>query len=140
LNVHGVNDVRQTLEPLMTEPSAFEFKLAIEKLISHRSPGIYQIPAEMTKAGSRTITYEIRKLIISIWNKKKLPENWKDSIIVPIYKEGDKTDCSNYRGISLLPTAYKIVSNMLLSKLIPYAEEIIAFVKYLRKNGNETKQ
>jgi hypothetical protein len=50
-----------------------------------------------------------------------------ESIIVPIYtrKEGDKTDCSNYQGISLLSTTYKILSNILLSRLTPYAEEII---------------
>jgi len=51
LNVHGVNDVRQTeihtAEPLVPEPSAFEFELAIEKLKSHKSPGIDQIPAEL---------------------------------------------------------------------------------------------
>jgi len=54
-----------------------------------------------------------------------LPEKWKESIIVPIYKKGDKTDCNNYTGISLLPTTYKILSNILLSSLIPYMEEVI---------------
>jgi len=68
---------------------------------------------------------EIRKLIISIWKKEKLPEEWKESIIIPIHKEGDKTHFSNYRGISLMPTTYKILSNILLSRLIPYAKEII---------------
>ena len=67
----------------------------------------------------------IRKLIISIWNKEELPEEWKESIIVPIHKKGDKTDCNNYRGISLLPTTYNIISNILLSRLIPHAEEVI---------------
>jgi hypothetical protein len=67
----------------------------------------------------------IRKLINSIWNKEELPEQWKEPIIAPIYKKGDKTDCSNYRGISLKPTTYKILSNILLSRLTPYAEEII---------------
>jgi len=54
-----------------------------------------------------------------------LPEEWKESTIVPIYKKDDKTDCSSYRGISLFLTAYKILSNILLSRLTPYAEEII---------------
>ena len=55
----------------------------------------------------------------------ELPEEWKESIILPIYKKGDKTDCSNYGGISYLSTTYKILSNILLSKLTPYAEEVI---------------
>ena len=78
-------------------------------------------PAELIKAGGRTIRYEVHKLIISVRNKEELPEEWKESIIVPIYKKGDRTDCSNYRGISLLPTTYKILSNILLSRLTPYA-------------------
>jgi hypothetical protein len=49
----------------------------------------------------------------------------KESVIVPIYKKGDKTDCNNYRGISLLSTAYKILSNILLARLTPYVDEII---------------
>jgi hypothetical protein len=83
------------------------------------------IPAELIKAGGRTIRSEIHKLINSIWNKEELPEQWKEPIVVPIYKKGDKTDCSNYRGISLLSTTYKILSKILLSRLTPYAEEII---------------
>jgi hypothetical protein len=60
-----------------------------------------------------------------IWNKEELPHHWKESIVVPIHKEGDKTDCSNYRGISSLSTSYKILSNTLLPRLIPYEDEII---------------
>ena len=54
-NVHGVKDVGQaeihTAEPLVTEPSAAEVDLAIDKLKSHKSPGIDQIPAELIKTG-----------------------------------------------------------------------------------------
>jgi len=87
-----------------------------------------------------------------------LPEEWNKSIILPIYKKGDKTDCSNYRGISLLSTAYNILSNVRLSRITPYATKLLgiisvdfdatgqlliiysAFVKYLRRNGNTMKQ
>jgi len=80
---------------VVPEPSAAEFELAIDKLKSHKSPGIDQIPAELIKAGGRTICLENNKLIISIWKKEKLPEEWKESIIIPIHKKGDKTDCIN---------------------------------------------
>jgi len=94
LNVHEDNDIRQakihTVEPLVPEPSAFEVELSIRKLKNHKSPAIDQIPAELIKGGGRTICSAIHKLIISIWNKEELPEEWKESIIVPIYKKGDK--------------------------------------------------
>jgi len=65
LNVHGVNDVRKTeiltAKPLVPEPSASKFELAIERLKSHKSPGFVQIQAELIKAGSRTFCYEIQK-------------------------------------------------------------------------------
>jgi sorting nexin-29 len=54
-----------------------------------------------------------------------MPEQWKESITVPIYKKGDKTDCCNYRGILLLSTPYIILSHVLFSRLSPYIDEII---------------
>jgi hypothetical protein len=129
LNVHGVNDGGQveihTLEPLVAEPNAFEVELAMEKLKNHKSTRVDQIPAEPIKAGGGTICCGIHELIISIWNKEELQEEWRESFILLIYKKGNKTDCNYYRGISLLPTTYKILSNNLLSRLIPYAEELI---------------
>jgi sorting nexin-29 len=106
------------------QPSALVVEMAIEKPKRHRSPGIDQIPSEMTKARGITIRFQIHKLINSIWNKEELPAEWKVSIIVPIHKKADIIDCSNYRGISSLSTTYKILSNILLSSLTPYAPEI----------------
>jgi hypothetical protein len=56
----------------------------------------------------------IHKLIHSVWSKDEFPDQWKESIIVPVHKKGDKTDSNNYHGISLLSTSYKILSNILL--------------------------
>jgi hypothetical protein len=65
----------------------------------YKSSGIDQIPSELIKARGRTISSQIHKLINSVWNKKELPVEWKEPIIVPIYKKPDIIDCSNYRGI-----------------------------------------
>jgi hypothetical protein len=97
-----------TAEPLGPEPSLVEVETATGKLKSYKSPGTDQIPDEMIKAGGETLCSEIHRLICSIWNKEELPQQWKESIIVPIYKKGDNIGCNKYRGISLLSTAYKV--------------------------------
>jgi hypothetical protein len=88
LNVHNVSDVRQievhTVERLVPGPSHLEVEIAIAKLEKYKSPGSDQIPAELIPAGDN--------LINSVWNKEKLPDQWKECIIVPVRKKGDKTD------------------------------------------------
>jgi hypothetical protein len=75
----------------------------------------------------------------SVWNKEELPDQWKEPIIIPIYKKGDKTDCSKYQGISLLSTSYKIFSNILPSSLSPYIDEIIGDLQCgFRRNRSST--
>ena len=86
MNVHRVNGIKRTVthtaEPLMPESSVFDSELAIEKLKSHKSPCIDQIPAELFKAGCRKIRHEIYNCIISVWSNEELYEEWK----------GDETD------------------------------------------------
>ena len=73
--IHGVNDVRtreiQTVEPLVPETNAFEFELAIKKVISHKSPGIDQIPAKFIKTGGRANRSEILKLLLILYGKRR---------------------------------------------------------------------
>jgi hypothetical protein len=69
-----------------------------------------------------------------MWNKEERPDQWKESIIVPIHKTGDKTVCKNYHGLSLLSNSYKILPNMLLSRLRPNVDDIIGEHRLLSKN------
>jgi hypothetical protein len=99
LNVRGVGGVRQTqmhtAESFMPEPSASEVEVAIGKLRRYKSLGVDQIPAELIQAGGETLCLEIHKLIkpVEIVNCGTHSQ------------KGCKTDCSNYRGISLLSTS-----------------------------------
>jgi hypothetical protein len=80
-----------TAEPLVPEPSLVGVEIAIGKLKSYKSSGTDQIPSELIRAGGETLCSEIHKLICSVWIKEELPQHWKESIIVPIYKNGGKT-------------------------------------------------
>jgi hypothetical protein len=68
-------------------------EIAFGKLERYKSPGTDQI---LPKAGDEELRSEIHKFIHSLWNKEKLPLQWKESVIVPIHKKGDKTKCNNY--------------------------------------------
>jgi hypothetical protein len=65
----------------------------------YKSPGSDQIPAELIKAGGKILWSEIHKLINPVLSKKELSDQWKEYIILPVHKKGDKTNCISYRGI-----------------------------------------
>jgi len=58
--------------------------------------------------------------------EEKMPKDWTKNIIVPIYKKrGDKLQCKNYRGISLLSTGHTMLTTVINNRLIKYTENII---------------
>ena len=59
------------------------------------------------------ISYELVRLM---WGEERIPDEWKETIIVPIYKKGDRDKCENYRGITLGNAAYKVLANIILEK------------------------
>jgi hypothetical protein len=90
LNIHGVHDVRQMdihmAEALIPEPSLVEVEIVIGKLKSCKFLGTDQTPAGLIKAGGGRLCSEIHEFICIVWNKEELPQQWKESIIVPIHK------------------------------------------------------
>jgi sorting nexin-29 len=54
-----------------------------------------------------------------------MPDVWKVGLIVPLFKKGDKMKCENYRGITLLNVAHKILSSVILERLKGYWEGIL---------------
>jgi hypothetical protein len=79
----------------------------------------------MFKADCRKVAMRSTIFLKFFWNKEELPEDWKGSVIVPIYTEGDKTELGNYRELPNPSNTYKSLSNILLLRLTPNAEEII---------------
>ena len=68
---------------------------------SNQAAGPDEILPEFTKNGL-TQKQTIYKLIMKIWRQEKIPSEWSEEILYPIYKQRDRKQCNNYRGISLL--------------------------------------
>jgi len=69
-----------------------------------------------------------------------MPQEWGTAIICPIYKQGDKLECRNYRGISLLNVTYKIFTNLLTRYIEPWVEEILGDYQCGFRKGRSTNQ
>ena len=65
------------------------------------------------------------QLIKHIWQTEKIPKEWKIALIHPLHKKGVRTDVNNYRGISLLPVTYKILSQCLFDRAQQQLEQKI---------------
>ena len=117
----------QPREDLPDEPpvSLEEVKAAVRKLKLRRACGVDEIPGELWRHGGDSACEALHRLISKIWEAEELPDQWKEALIIPLHKKGDRKECGNYRGISLLCTAYKVLSYILLQRLLPLAEEVL---------------
>ena len=91
-------------------------------------PGTF-IKLLYTHTGS-VITKLISDLLNTIFSSGSYPQMWKLSHITPIHKSGNKSDKSNYRPISILPTLSKITEAVIHSRLL----------RHLLSNNIITKQ
>ncbi|XP_052565475.1 uncharacterized protein LOC128093284 [Culex pipiens pallens] len=98
-----------------------QFQPDLETVKINRAAGKDRLPCELFKYGGEQMTWAIHLKISKIWGEEKLPEEWMDGVVCPIYKKGDKLDYGNYRGITLINAAYKILSQILCRLLTPYA-------------------
>jgi hypothetical protein len=85
-----------TAENKDIQPSYEEMTHVIKCLKNHKAPGTDQTLAEFLKKGGEILWRRIHHLIKLIWTQYKIPEEWSMGIIQPIYKKGDKLECSNY--------------------------------------------
>ena len=79
--------------------------------------------AELLKFGlqqDRTILLELHRLTILIWREGKVPQQWKDAVNTILHRKGDKTECENYRGISLVSHAGKVLLKVVVRRLSAY--------------------
>ena len=104
-------------------PTLEETRDMIEKLKNHKAAGIDEIPAEVLKWGGKSITAWLHEIILGVWESERAPAEWKQALIVPVFKSGDKALLDNYRGISLLSIPAKVYSLIIGERLKKWADE-----------------
>lgn len=107
------------------EPDFAEFQIALNSIKDGKAPGVDMIPGELLKYGGFETRHLLWQLITKLWNTEKIPQEWRDANLVTIFKKGDRTDCSNYRGISLLSIAGKVFARILLNRLTNHVSDAI---------------
>jgi Reverse transcriptase (RNA-dependent DNA polymerase)/Endonuclease/Exonuclease/phosphatase family len=120
------------------EPTMEEFNDIVNGLKNGKAAGSDEICNEMIRNGGQELKEEMYKLLIKIWKEETIPEEWTLGIIVPIPKAGDLKVCSNYRRITLLNTAYKILTSLILKRLKEYGEREIGEYQNGFRTGRST--
>ena len=114
-----------TMHELENEITMEELDEALKSMSNEKSAGFDGIPAEIYKNIGEVFKEELFLLFKLCWEEEKAPQDFKDALIVKIFKKGDKTLCDNYRGISLLCVAGKIYCKIILNRLKRLSEKVL---------------
>ena len=125
----GLEEVLVNL-PEMAEldecPTMDELRNAIAELKDGKACGEDGIPAEVLKTCTEQLLPKLYELLTLCWETGTVPHDMRNAKIVTLYKnKGDKGDCNNYRGISLLSVTGKAFARILLTRLHKLAERVL---------------
>ena len=90
-----------------------------------KSAGVDNIPAEIVQAGEAMIDI-LTTICNKIWKAGEWPTTWTQSLIITLPKKGNLHLCQNCRTISLISHPNKVMLKIILNRLQPQTEEVIA--------------
>ncbi|GFO29207.1 endonuclease-reverse transcriptase [Plakobranchus ocellatus] len=99
---------------------------AVSSLKPGKSAGIDNITGEMVQAGGEATIDMLFLICNKIWQTGVWPKSWTQSLVITLPKKGNLKLCQNYRTISLNSHPSKVMLKVILNRLKPEAEKIIA--------------
>ena len=126
----------EDLQPILRE----EVEIAVASLKKGKSAGVDNIPAELVQAGRETMIDVLTEICNRIWRTGEWPTPWTQSLIITLPKKGNLQLCQNYRTISLISHSSKVMLKVILNRLKPQAEEIIAEEEAGLRAGRSTTE
>lgn len=92
----------------------------LASLKNNSSPGYDNVGPKIIKDHHLCITPPLAHIINLIFSQGNVPNDYKKSIVVPIYKSGDKSEIGNFRPISLISTFAKLFEKCLKDRLFNF--------------------
>ncbi|EYB81048.1 hypothetical protein Y032_0394g639 [Ancylostoma ceylanicum] len=90
---------------------------AIKSMKKGTAPGPDNIPADLLRAGSTALHSVLARHFNHYLRKGMIPDQWKESKTILLFKKGQREDIANYRPISLLSVVYKTFTKILLNRM-----------------------
>ena len=103
-----------------------EVEAALKSLKKGKAAGIDNIHTELLQAGGEATIGTLTTICNKIWMSGEWPTPWTQSLIITLPKKGNLQECQNYRTISLISHPSKVLLKVILNRLKPQAEQIIA--------------
>jgi hypothetical protein len=100
----------------------YELENALKLTKYGKTPGQDNINSELYKYAPKEFKLRLLNFLNKIYRQNWIPDEWRNAVITPIFKKGDRREPQNYRDISILNTCYKIYSKILNIKLHKYSE------------------
>ena len=116
-----------------------EISTAIKKLNNRKAPGADGIPAELYKYGGPVMLGVIHQLCLEVCETGEWPVDWTKSVFIPLPKKGDLSVCSNYRTISLVSHASKILLSVIMARIQNHVNREIPDVQAGLRAGGGTR-
>ena len=92
----------------------------LRKLRVNKATGLDSIPARLLKDGAPAISECLTHIINLSFSSGVVPDDWKTSRVVPLFKSGNREEMDNYRPISIFPVISKIAEKVLYHQLFSY--------------------
>ena len=105
------------LEPNILE---CEVKWALGSITTNKTSGGVKIPAELFQILKDDAVNVLHSICQQIWKTQQWPQDWKRSVFIPISKNGNAKECSNYHTIGLISHASKVMLKILQARLQQY--------------------
>ena len=128
-DLHNPNNHSGVITHLEPDILEWEVKWALESITMNKASGGDGIPVELFQILKNDAVKVLHSVCQQTWKTQQWPQEWKRSVFIPIPKEGNATECSNYCTVALISHPSKVMLKILQARLQQYVNRELPYVQ-----------